>query len=171
MPLEAELENVCYRKLEGAWEATLKTDGKKVHLGYFESANVAKRHREAVVGRVSRERVLEKPWAGSFLIPVGRNGRPRPAPETPSSTSLLSYPRLQSSWPVVQDEYGSSSSESGAGVSASMASPSLFASISSVDSRVARLEAGRINTQALIPRRKPLPPLKPNEFKPPGSHL
>jgi len=69
-------ENVLYWKLERRWEATLKVDGKTVHLGYFTSKKLAEEKCKEVRRRTDREERIVKPWAHSSGV-FGRSGRPR----------------------------------------------------------------------------------------------
>ena len=71
----AAVGTVTFWKLGGKWEATLRVDGKRVHLGYFESEKSGWEKVKEVHRRCEREQVLSAPWGHARIH--DRTGRPR----------------------------------------------------------------------------------------------
>lgn len=67
---------IVWRKLERQWEAIITIDGKRVHLGFFESETAASKHINSVTARLRVEHHVQRPWAHCDGVVFGRSGRP-----------------------------------------------------------------------------------------------
>mmetsp|Transcript_10452 Transcript_10452/g.12715 ORF Transcript_10452/g.12715 Transcript_10452/m.12715 type:complete len:142 (+) Transcript_10452:125-550(+) len=123
---------ISYRKLEQKFEANIQVDGKRVHVGYFQSKQLALKHCRDIETRIEREKNVVHPWERTN-IKVGRHGRV-------DVLALTQYP---------QNDLDSSLST----VSTSSSSQSNRTS-SQVALRMSRLEASMANTQHILGRRK-----------------
>jgi hypothetical protein len=126
--------DICFRKLEKKWEATMPVDGRKVHIGYFESKSLAKKHSKSVCSMIDKEKLVDHPWDRSDLK-VARSGRV-------AISSLVKSPIKSSQNPFLRRHIDSD------GDSSTSSSTSHSSSRDMV--RLARLEASSANTQRIL---------------------